>query len=79
MRMIRVAVVEDQTMLRDSLVSAINRELDMEVVASLADAADVLDLAPDCEVDVALLDVCTEHNLERHHCREKAQGGSSSG
>lgn len=47
MRRIRVAVVEDQTMLRDSLVSAINRELDMEVVASLADAADVLDLAPD--------------------------------
>ena len=58
MRVIRVVVVEDQTMLRDSLVAAINRELDMEVVASLADAADVLDR----EVDVALLDVCTENN-----------------
>lgn len=62
MRMIRVVVVEDQTMLRDSLVAAINRELDMEVVASLSDAADVLDIAPGCEIDVALLDVCTEHN-----------------
>ena len=40
MRVIRVVVVEDQTMLRDSLVAAINRELDMEVVASLADAAE---------------------------------------
>ena len=62
MRVIRVVVVEDQTMLRDSLVAAINRELDMEVVASLADAADVLDLDAGREIDVALLDVCTENN-----------------
>ena len=55
MRVIRVVVVEDQTMLRDSLVAAINRELDMEVVASLADAADVLDLDAGREIDVALL------------------------
>lgn len=62
MRVIRVVVVEDQTILRDSLVAAINRELDMEVVASLADAADVLDLDAGREIDVALLDVCTENN-----------------
>ena len=62
MRVIRVVVVEDQIMLRDSLVAAINRELDMEVVASLADAADVLDLDAGREIDVALLDVCTENN-----------------
>ncbi len=62
MSRIRVAVVEDQTMLRESLASAINREPDMEVVLSLADAADVIDMVDGDTIDLALLDVCTEHN-----------------
>ncbi len=41
--MIRTMIVEDQTMLRDSLVMAVNARSDMEVVAALSDAA----LAPD--------------------------------
>ena len=62
MDQIRVVVVEDQTMLRDSLVAAIDREPDMRVVASLADAAEVLAHIENNQVDVALLDVCTENN-----------------
>ena len=62
MDQIRVVVVEDQTLLRDSLVAAIDREPDMRVVASLADAAEVLAHIENNQVDVALLDVCTENN-----------------
>ena len=37
--MIKIVIVEDQTMLRDSLAQTIDAQPDMEVVASLADAA----------------------------------------
>lgn len=60
--MIRTMIVEDQTMLRDSLVMAVNARSDMEVVAALSDAA----LAPDevarVRPDVVLMDVCTEND-----------------
>lgn len=38
--MIRLMIVEDQAMLRDSLACTINTQSDMEVVASLGDAAE---------------------------------------
>ncbi len=41
--MIRIVLVEDQAMLRDSLACTINAQQDMEVVASLANAADALE------------------------------------
>lgn len=41
--MIKIVIVEDQTMLRDSLAQTIDAQPDMEVVASLADAAFALD------------------------------------
>lgn len=59
--MIRVIVVEDQAMLRDSLALAINAQEDMQVVAVLADASECLDAAKRHEPDVLLLDVCTEN------------------
>jgi DNA-binding NarL/FixJ family response regulator len=40
--MISIVLVEDQAMLRDSLACTINAQDDMEVVASLSDAADAL-------------------------------------
>lgn len=58
--MIRVMVVEDQRMLRDSLVAAISEEPDMTVVAALADASDALEMAQKTEPDLVLMDVCTE-------------------
>lgn len=60
--MIKIAIVEDQTMLRESLASAINSEEDMEVVLSLADASELAGLAATRELDLALLDVCTANN-----------------
>ena len=41
--MIRLMIVEDQAMLRDSLACTINTQSDMEVVASLGDAAEALE------------------------------------
>ena len=52
--MIRVMIVDDQAMLRDSLRVAIGQEHDMAVVASLSDASE----AP-AAVE-RLMDVCTE-------------------
>ena len=45
--MIRIVLVEDQAMLRDSLACTINAQQDMEVVASLANAADALEATRD--------------------------------
>jgi DNA-binding NarL/FixJ family response regulator len=60
--MIRIVLVEDQTMLRDSLACTINAQQDMEVVASLADAADALEATRRTGAACALLDVCTEND-----------------
>lgn len=60
--MIRVAIVEDQTMLRESLAAAIESEQDMHVALSLEDAADLVGLLETNPVDLALLDVCTKNN-----------------
>ena len=57
--MARVMVVEDQTILRDSLVAAINAEPDMEVVASLADAGVAPAMAEKVRPHLVLMDVCT--------------------
>lgn len=55
--MIRIVLVEDQAMLRDSLACTINAQQDMEVVASLADAADALEATRRTDATCALLDV----------------------
>lgn len=60
--MIRIALVEDQVMLRDSLAAAINAEPDMHVAVSLSDASKAVAAVEGKQVDLALLDVCTENN-----------------
>lgn len=60
--MIKIVIVEDQTMLRDSLAQTIAAQSDMEVVASLADAAFALDEVEKTGATCALLDVCTEND-----------------
>ena len=60
--MIRIVLVEDQAMLRDSLVCTINAQQDMEVVAAFANAADALEATRRTGATCALLDVCTEND-----------------
>ena len=60
--MIRLMIVEDQAMLRDSLACTINTQSDMEVVASLGDAAEALETLERSGATCALLDVCTEND-----------------
>lgn len=60
--MIKIVIVEDQTMLRDSLAQTIDAQPDMEVVASLADAAFALGEVEKTGATCALLDVCTEND-----------------
>lgn len=57
--MMRVVVVEDQAMLRDSLALAIDAQEDMTVVGSLSDASLALDVASRQHADIVLMDVCT--------------------
>lgn len=60
--MTRIMIVEDQTMLRDSLAALFDAQDDFEVVATLADAGEAPSMARDRAADVVLLDVCTAHN-----------------
>lgn len=62
METIGVLIVEDQAMLRESLVSTIDSQPDMHVVASLADAAEAPAFVARDGVDLALMDVCTEND-----------------
>jgi DNA-binding NarL/FixJ family response regulator len=59
---IRIVLVEDQAMLRDSLACTINAQDDMRVVSSLADATEALAAVERTGADCALLDVCTEND-----------------
>ena len=59
--MIRVLIVEDQAMLRDSLAMAIDSQSDMSVVGKLGDASDCMEHAQRLQPDLLLLDVCTDN------------------
>ncbi len=60
--MIRILIVEDQAMLRESLCSTIGAQSDMEVVSSLADASLCIEEVRLKAPDLVLMDVCTEHD-----------------
>lgn len=60
--MIKLAIVEDQAMLRESLACAIGAQSDIDVVASLGDAALALEAVETSGATCALLDVCTEND-----------------
>ena len=58
----RVIVVEDQAMLRESLSFAMASQSDMDVVGAFADAADVVGAVDRLHPDLLLMDVCTEND-----------------
>lgn len=60
--MIRVLIVEDQAILRESLARSVGDQPDMTVVAAIADASDALDVVLKERPDMILMDVCTEHD-----------------
>ncbi len=74
--MIRVLIVEDQAILRESLARSVGDQPDMTVVAAIADASEALDVVLKEHPDMVLMDVCTEHDsngivaaarVSRHH------------
>lgn len=58
----RVLIVEDQVMLRDSLAVAIGAQEDMDVVGKVADASLVPGIVERVAPDLVLMDVCTEND-----------------
>ena len=60
--MIRILIVEDQTMLKDALEYMIDGQGDMEVIGSTDDAARALDLCKKIKPDLVLMDVVTKNN-----------------
>ena len=62
MHVMRIIIIEDQTMLRDSLACAVSAQPDMEVVGILSDAAQVMDATMRLHPDLLLMDVCTEND-----------------
>lgn len=57
MQMIRVMIVDDQTLMRQGLCTIINLEEDMQVVALAADGLEALELAATANPDVVLMDI----------------------
>lgn len=60
--MIKVLIVEDQVMLRDTLAALINAQPDMQVVESIGNAASALELCYKKQPNIVLMDVRTENN-----------------
>ena len=60
--MIKVLIVEDQTMLRESLEHLLNSQNDMEVVGGTDDAAEAPELCKKLKPDIVLMDVITKKN-----------------
>src|SRR5207248_11581789 len=56
-RMIRVCLVEDQTLVRQGIKSLLALAEDIEVIAEAVDGEDALRVIPACRPDVVLLDV----------------------
>jgi two-component system response regulator DesR len=59
--MIRVLLAEDQAMMRGALAVLLDLEDDIEVVAQVADGADIVPTALEARPDVALLDIELPH------------------
>ncbi|NLE56700.1 MAG: response regulator transcription factor [Lentisphaerae bacterium] len=60
--MIKILIVEDQVVMRDSLSNLIDGQEDMRVVGSIGNAADALEICKKAAPDLALMDVCTDNN-----------------
>lgn len=59
--MTKILIVEDQTMLRESLSSLINEQTDMEVIGGTGDASKALELCQELNPDLVIMDVVTEN------------------
>ena len=60
--MVKILIVEDQTMLRDSLEHVINGQEDMEILGGTDDAANAPALCRELKPDLVLMDVVTKNN-----------------
>ena len=60
--MTRILIVEDQTMLRQTLEHMLNGQADMEVIGGTDDAAKALELCKKLNPDLVLMDVVTKNN-----------------
>ena len=60
--MINILIVEDQTLLRDSLVNTLDGQDDMKVVGFTGDASETPQLCHKLKPDLVLMDVVTENN-----------------
>ena len=60
--MIKIIIVEDQTMLRESLEHLLNAQEDMEVVGTIDDASKAPELCNRLNPDLVLMDVVTKDN-----------------
>jgi len=65
--MIKILIVEDQTMLRESLGHLINAQDDMEVVGGTDDAAQAPELCRELQPDLVLMDVVTKKDSDGIH------------
>jgi DNA-binding NarL/FixJ family response regulator len=59
--MIKILIVEDQAMLRESLQSLIGAQADMEVIGVTHDASKVPNLCKELKPDIVLMDVVTKN------------------
>lgn len=57
MRLIRIALADDHTLVRAGLKSLLSHISDVQVVAEAGDGRSLLDLLPRCQPDIALLDL----------------------
>lgn len=60
--LIKILIVEDQVIMRDSLANLINGQEDMCVVGSIGSAAGALKICKKTSPDLVLMDVCTDNN-----------------
>ena len=60
--MIRIVIVEDQKIVRESLEASFDMHDDMQVVAAFGDAAMAMARCAELHPDILLLDICTEND-----------------
>ena len=60
--MIKILIVEDQTMLKDTLEYMLNGQSDMEVIGGTDDASKAFELCKKLKPDLVLMDVVTKNN-----------------
>ena len=72
--MIRVALCDDHTMVRDALATVLSQEADIDVVGSVAAGADLLGLLDGTVADVVVLDVrLVDESGRAAACRRRAK------